>query len=197
MAPDRCGEGHVTIDTLSDDALLEIFSSLRQISHPYESYRAPSFWEMRWWIPLVHTCQRWRHIIFASPLRLRLVIPCGPPSVATKWESLDIWPPLPISVSCFSTKLGDYGSVVAALGHRDRVFGICFNFQGDFEVETVAAVMEKPFPALKFFSPAFVGRRRRRGRRSSIPSHSRGIFGRICAISTDAVLVLRQISSIT
>src|SRR6266850_2164410 len=151
MAPDRCGEGHVTIDTLSDDALLEICSSVQQISHPYESFWT-SFWEMRWWIPLVHTCQRWRHIIFASPLRLRLVVPCRPPSAARKWESLDIWPPFPISVLCSSTKLGDYGSVVAALGHRERVFEISFDFQGDFEVETVAAVMEKPFPALKSLS---------------------------------------------
>lgn len=55
--------GEVPIDILPDDALLQIFFC----------YQADAF-DLSWWKPLVHVCHRWRYIIFASPLHLRLVL---------------------------------------------------------------------------------------------------------------------------
>jgi hypothetical protein len=51
--------GNVTIGTLPDDVLLEVFCFYMDQSQDIEG-----------WIMLVHVCQSWRNIVFASPRRL-------------------------------------------------------------------------------------------------------------------------------
>jgi len=75
----------VAIGTLPDDALLEIFSI----------YVGETEWEEAW-IPLAHVCQRWRHVVLASPRRLNLRLICT--RYRHVMEMLDAWPALPISI---------------------------------------------------------------------------------------------------
>ncbi|KAI0263922.1 hypothetical protein BC834DRAFT_281687 [Gloeopeniophorella convolvens] len=61
----------IMINTLPDDALLEVFDWFR-IFRLKESKRVePYQWEQRWYT-LAHVCHRWRQVIFASPRRLGL-----------------------------------------------------------------------------------------------------------------------------
>jgi len=144
LAIDRqsgAGESVVTIDTLHDDALLEIFDSYRKLV----SY-SDGMWK---WQTLLHVCRRWRHIILASPRRLNLQILCNLRTPARKL--LDIWPPFPISISGFlwvTTGAWCKDNVIAALERRDRVFEIVFLDIPSAELEEIATVMEEPFPAL-------------------------------------------------
>ena len=139
MAADWCGEGHVTIDTVPDDALLRIFSCFGE-SSPSKI--------LSWWIPLVHTCGRWRRVIFGSPLHLHLVLVCLPRMPVRK--SLEIWPPFPIIVHyCHSTS-GDENTI-AALEHRDRVSEIYCHLIG-YEIKKFATMLQEPFPALTTLS---------------------------------------------
>src|SRR5947208_15219502 len=76
-----------TIDKLPEEVLLEIFDTYRQVikhvysydhlklraerRHQYESLLVPIY-ERHWnrkhgWFKLIHVCQKWRHIVFASP----------------------------------------------------------------------------------------------------------------------------------
>jgi len=115
------GDSEATIDILPDDALLNMFFLYK------EGYSS----DPSWWESLVHVCGRWRHLIFASPLRLNLRLLCtsGTPTS----ESLDIWPPFPIAIHF--APFGDHreivvANVVAALEHRDRVTEIRFALRG-------------------------------------------------------------------
>ena len=120
----------MTINILPDDALLEIFHFCRE-GHG------------RWWKTLVDVCRRWRDIIFASPYSLDVRLECtnGTPTRT----SLDIWPPIPLTISCYShTPYGD-DNIIAALEHHDRIVQI--DIQG-FGLEKFFAVTERPFPIL-------------------------------------------------
>ncbi len=86
---------------LPDDALLEVFHHCR--GHKMHFY-------MSVWRPLVHVCKRWRRIIFASPLHLRLLLFCNYKTPAR--ESLDIWPPLPIESSKQAPGFTEFEGVV-------------------------------------------------------------------------------------
>ncbi|KAH9987008.1 hypothetical protein BJV74DRAFT_796632 [Russula compacta] len=80
-------DGRVTIEILPDEVLLKVFDfSVHDIFAREE-------W---WWIMLAHVCQRWRYIIFASPLRLDLTLHCKASKPVR--EMLDTWPPLPIVI---------------------------------------------------------------------------------------------------
>ena len=122
--------------TLPDEALLNVF----------DFYVNQSLLEQ--WITLAHVCQRWRHIIFASPLRLNLTLFCkGSKPVR---EMLDIWPPLPILIQDHRCPKEGADNIIAALEHNDRVCQI------SIEVEEVlssvlgrfAKAMQEPFPKL-------------------------------------------------
>ena len=135
MATDRCGKGRLTIDMLPDDALLRIFSCIGE-STPSRI--------LSWWIPLVHTCGRWRYIIFGSPLHLHLALVCLPKMPVRK--SLEIWPPFPIIVHHDDSSSGDENTI-AALEHRNRVSEIyCHLIVA--EIKKFATVLQEPFPAL-------------------------------------------------
>jgi hypothetical protein len=76
---------NVTIGTLPDEVLLEIFSFYMAKSRSMEG-----------WITLVHVCQRWRNVIFASPHHLNLRLLCEDRKPVR--ELLNIWPALPIVI---------------------------------------------------------------------------------------------------
>jgi hypothetical protein len=90
MASDYFCVDQTTIDDLPDDVLLEIFDSYLDDKDPNDIYSADQ------WHTLVHMCQRWRSVVFASPRRLDLRLLCtGHRSVRSM---LDIWPTLPIQI---------------------------------------------------------------------------------------------------
>ena len=105
-----------------------------------------------WWKPLIDVCRRWRNIIFASPHHLNLQIGCTERTPTR--TSLDIWPPLPIIINCFSRELDEEGqdNIIAALEHHDRVISIVILNQEHLALEKFAAVMERPFPVLTFLN---------------------------------------------
>lgn len=137
MTADICGVGQVAMDILPDDVLLAIFSF----------YGEETRSGLSWWIPLLHVCRRWRQVIFGSPLslHLRLLLHCNRP-VRT---SLDIWPPLPISITYFvHDSCQGSEEIFAALEHRDRVSEISFAGLTSSNIEWLAKAMLEPFPAL-------------------------------------------------
>lgn len=133
----------VTIDVLPDDILLVIFTF--HVNHwaSCEDH----------WHTLTHVCQRWRCVVFASPLRLNLRLLCtNRRSVKTM---LDVLPALPIVIrAMMTTGAGttwgsrDTTNVIAALEEHNRICEI--NIQGI--QNTLFAAMEKIFPALKSLS---------------------------------------------
>ena len=98
-----------------------------------------------WWKKLIDVCQRWRHIIFASPRFLDLRLFCTDKTPTR--TSLDIWPQFPIIIYSDRSELDDEGqdNIIAALEQYDRVIEIYLTYPP----ETLYAVIQKPFPVLK------------------------------------------------
>jgi len=128
---------HTTsISMLLDDVLLDIFDFYRK---NHEHLVLP-VWK---WHVLVHVCQRWRRIVFASPRRLNIHILCT--SRTPVGKSLRIWPAFPIIVHCrYSYNEAD---VIAALKHPDRVSFLRLAVTHS-ELEKIATVIQEPFPVL-------------------------------------------------
>jgi hypothetical protein len=144
----RAGQGQgfqqVTIGSLPDDVLLVVFEFYQVVPDKDKKFA----WN---WKNLVHVCQRWRYIIFESPIRLNLQLICTVESPVRK--SLDVWPPLPLVVLT-----GNWDSLidplmdntVAALEQRDRVQQIYFSSLDYLQERLgIIAMMQKPFPALR------------------------------------------------
>ena len=134
--------GRATINILPDDVLLNIFDFIRAIPPEVRQDRVGRTCSS-WWHQLVHVCQRWRTVIFASPKFLDLVLVCGP---TTRTELLGIWPPLPIIIR---SKLNrdmpyDYG-FNSEIRHHDRVREINLFEPNWFQLEQA---MQVQFPAL-------------------------------------------------
>jgi hypothetical protein len=129
--------GTVTIDVLPEDVLLKVFNfHMNRVSCEDD------------WHPLVHVCQLWRYIVFASPRHLNLRLLCTDRRPVK--TMLGIWPALPILVRVV-TKTGgsrDMTNVVAALEEHNRVCHI--NIQGI--PNSLFTAMERPFPVLKSIS---------------------------------------------
>jgi len=70
---------------LSDDVLLDIFDFYLDQAGRVDA-----------WHTLVHVCQQWRRVVFASPQRLNLRLLCTPKRQATM--TLDVWPAIPIVI---------------------------------------------------------------------------------------------------
>ena len=142
------------IGVLPDDVLLEIFDFYRS-NHDFRSF----LWDhLIWnWHILVHVCQRWRQIIFASPLRLSVRILCTDRTPVRK--NLDIWPALPIVIGyeggygtgLVHIELDDEDNVFAALEHTGRVCEVRLRVTGP-QLGRIAKAMQEPFPALKQLS---------------------------------------------
>ncbi|KAH9976520.1 hypothetical protein BJV74DRAFT_170112 [Russula compacta] len=138
-----------SINVLPDDVLLEIFHIFRLKS---------SAWSQKVWCKLVHTCRRWRHIIFSSPSRLDLSLYCtrGAPVA----DMLNHFPPLPLIVSYgrgLPLTAKDEEGALLALQQHDRVRSIVLGVSSS-TLEKFFAVMNRSFPALKLLElsgPAF------------------------------------------
>jgi len=136
---DKCNVGKTTIDILPDDVLLTIFFVYKE----FYSYN-PS-----WWILSVHVCRRWRHVIFASPLRLDLTIVCYSGTPVKKL--LNIWPPFPIAIrydACAWESFDRQNSVIAALRRHDRVTDIQLTALTSYELMPCFEMMDRPLLAL-------------------------------------------------
>lgn len=97
---------------------------------------------------LVHVCQHWRQVVFASPRFLNLRLLCSNKTPVRKL--LGIWPDFPIVVSCHtspSAPLRGVLNIVAALKCPDRVCEI--NLCGiPNSLLKRFVTMKDPFPAL-------------------------------------------------
>ncbi|KAH9161818.1 hypothetical protein EDB89DRAFT_2155620 [Lactarius sanguifluus] len=147
-----------TIDVLSDDVFLEIFDfCLRDPTTNRFTNRIEVIQRTKKWQRLVHVCQRWRRIIFASPQRLDLYLSCsyGTP---LRWN-LHFWPiTLPLTLN-YPGHIDVYGrglapededNVIAALSrHASRVHRIDILGSSSL-LNNVATVMQAPFPVLTY-----------------------------------------------
>jgi hypothetical protein len=126
----------VMIEMLSNDVLLNIF---RHFLHA-----SPQLWHM-----LTHVCQKWRQIIFESPLGLRLRLHCtyGTPVMKT----LGYWPPFPLVVNYGAIHRPpapeDEDNIMAALEHTDRVRSISFTISSSLLKKL--STISKPFLELE------------------------------------------------
>ena len=125
------------IHVLPDDVLLEIFDLCRG-SNEYCTQRV--------WKPLVHVCRRWRHIIFAAPRHLHMLLVCDIKMPMRK--SLDTWPSLPIAISYSPQDKEGAENVIAAFERPSRISWIAFNKLTNPVLEQFVHVMQKPLPAL-------------------------------------------------
>jgi hypothetical protein len=134
----------VTIETLPDDVLLNIFKLFVSAMEFDGSASASDEWHL-----LVHVCRRWRYLAFTSPRHLNLQLLCKIPGRSVE-EMLDIWPQLPVYIEAiggFITK-EEGGSCIAPFGLNRRVSGIRLEKTSRFAWETFLPLMQRPFPAL-------------------------------------------------
>ena len=118
----------MTIDTLPDTVLLEIFD-----------FSMDGFFS-REWTTLVHVCRNWRIIVLGSPRRLDLRLFCRDDIPVRKM--LDGWPLFPIVVR-------DLDANLTALKYSDRICQIDLNYEIEsWQWEEVLEAMQKPFPVL-------------------------------------------------
>jgi hypothetical protein len=132
--------GYITIDTLPDDVLLEIFKFYVCEDGDGED-----------WEELVHVCRRWRYVAFAAPRSLDMRLVSTASSRAR--EMIDIWPALPILVLGAPVYDETMDNIVAALERNDRVCEIFIKGISHDALEALAAMtaMQNPFPALTHF----------------------------------------------
>ena len=102
----------------------------------------------------MHVCQRWRYIIFASPLGLDLQLLCTHGTPVKR--NLGYWPPLPLIVDYYTDLDADEGQsviasyeddIIAALEHADRVRYVGVSVTSSL-LEKMVAVTQEPFPIL-------------------------------------------------
>jgi hypothetical protein len=98
------------------------------------------------WHTLVHVCRRWRNLVFGSPRRLGLRLYCEARTPAR--EMLNIWPALPIDVSCNGHEVWGVDNIIAALEHSDRIGNLDF-IDPPLQFDRVLAAMQQPVPILR------------------------------------------------
>ena len=122
----------VTIETLSEDILVDIFRHLLAAT--------PSSWPILAWV-----CRRWRQIVMASPLglNLRLYFSHGTPVL----KSLEFWPALPVVIKYGGVPnldppaAEDDDNIVAALKQSSRVCSISLTVTSSL-LEKLSAISE-------------------------------------------------------
>src|SRR5712691_1266567 len=137
-AVDSYSLGSLTIDKLSDDVLLCIFDSYRRISE-----KINGLWP---WRVLVHTCRRWRNVVFERPGHLNLRLVCK--SKTDMKAALDIWPDLPIAIHATFKDGADEDDTIGVLEDRDRIITITLWNLTQPKLEKCLGLMQKPFPVL-------------------------------------------------
>jgi hypothetical protein len=134
----------ISIDSLPDDVLLEIFDFCTD-QDPIQP-AVPTKKEIEAWQPLVHVCRRWRGVIFGSPRRLNLRLGCTAKTPAR--DKLDVWPVLPLHIQDNNELEESLDNIIAVLEHSDRVRVIDLKDVSSSRLETFSAAMQKPFPQL-------------------------------------------------
>ena len=136
------------VEILTDDILLEVFDWYRQTLLEQ--------WTNTWkWVTLVHVCSRWRQIVFGSPCRLDLWLPCTYGTPVRK--RLDCWPSLPIFIKYWANlefrppSSEDEDNLIAALERPDRVRRIQLAVTSS-QLEKVAERMQMAFTGLTSLS---------------------------------------------
>jgi F-box-like len=133
----------VTIESLPDDVLLDVFDFYQTAMNTRHS-----------WHVLIHVCRRWRYVVFASPRRLNLRLFCN--SLTPVRKMLDIWPRLPISTIDLTLKPDVVGvNIIAALERHDCVCEINLWGLTSPLLERLLKVMQVPFPALTYLDLKF------------------------------------------
>ena len=139
-----------TIETLSDNVLLEIFAFCLQtderIDPWYSIYEANQSYPYDAWYTLVHVCQRWRYVALASPRRLNLRLLCSGRRHVR--GTLRVWPALPIVIWDTMDFESDEDNIIAALEHRYRVCEIKLKRFTGSQSEKLLPFMQDPFPLL-------------------------------------------------
>ena len=134
----------VAINELPDDVLLEVFKFYVDCHFDDSDNKDHDAWHT-----LVHVCQRWRRVVFASPRRLDLQLLCTNRRPVEK--RLDVWPVLPISIQVDhdrrSPRLRGVTNIIAALKQSHRVCEIFIKSVPNSLLKTFAAI-NKPFPEL-------------------------------------------------
>ena len=137
LTVDWCDIARVTIDMLSDVALLEIFGF-------YVDGARNNTWNT-----LLHVCRKWRDVVFGSPRRLNLQLYCTPSTPVR--ETIDAWPLLPIQVFGYGPSCEEWGvdNIIAVLEHNDRIRELNLTDYPKSQMEEVFAAMQQSFPALE------------------------------------------------
>jgi len=126
----------VSIATLPSYVLLEIFSFFVAAAYHEDE-----------WHTLVHVCQKWRSVAFASPCRLGLQLLCSEGRLAK--ETLEVWPALPIIVKDYyaeNLQLEDV-NVMDMLKYKDRLREVNIQFVPSPLLEGIATI-KVSLPAL-------------------------------------------------
>ena len=129
-----------TIKMFSEDILHYIF---RQYLVAF-----PQFWPTLVWV-----CQKWRQIVFASPLSLNIRLHCTYKTPVLK--ALCHWPALPITIQYGGAPNldppppEDDDNIIAALKHSDRVNSISLTITSSLR-KKLSAISE-PFTGLEYF----------------------------------------------
>ena len=99
------------------------------------------------WHTLVHVCQKWRSVAFASPCRLGLRLLCSEGRLAKK--TLEAWPALPIIVKDYYAEnlQLEHVNVLDMLKYKDRICEVNIQFVPGPLIEGIAAI-KVPLPAL-------------------------------------------------
>ena len=132
------------MDFLPDIILLNIFDFWRIIDYPVR------LWKSTWkWDRLVHVCQRWRQIVFASPNRLQIQLLCA--SGTPIKTHLSCWPAFPIILSYSvgeGLSISDEYNVLSALEHSNRIGTLDLTVTTT-QLDKLVKVMQKSsYPAL-------------------------------------------------
>ena len=135
----------VTIEMLPDNVLLEIFDFYRMAD--IQSLRGRP-WR---WHKLVHICQCWRQVIFASPLRLDLQLTCSYGTPVRRPSGC--WPPLPLAIQ-YGGLPGrdppapeDDDNIIAAFQHPKRIWKIGLTLTNTL-LKRLEPLVQEPFPNL-------------------------------------------------
>jgi F-box-like len=121
---------------LPDNVLLEIFNFYLDQDDRVDA-----------WHTLVHVCQQWRRVVFASPRRLKLQLLCTPKRPVS--ITLKIWPALPIAIAFVVTNKRPRGmaNITGSLKQHDRVYKISIRNIPNSLLKIFGA-MKKPFSTL-------------------------------------------------
>ena len=136
---------------LPDDVLLEIFDfHVNRAEQPEPEDEETSMFDEKVmkesWQTLVHVCRRWRTVVFGSTRRLKLQLVCTNRTPAR--DTLDVWPPLPLSILARFSDPMESVDIISVLECSDRVLEIVLENILNSDLEDIMKAMQEPFPEL-------------------------------------------------